>query len=299
MSEPSITSFENPDRHADASDIIRRHSTNPIDVRDAVLADLDLGFARQVLDLGCGFGFMAEALARRVAPQAQIIGIDACAANEAPFLARVAATGRTGRFVCRRIKAQLEGKIGWNGTPVDLDYVSLSGDMKLEASKGQFVKLDPGAAGKLLGLISLQGLPRRITLDFKDVFSEGFAFDSIAGRIDVKAGLMHTDRLQIDGPSARILMRGDVDLQNETQKLVVNIQPELGGTAALGVAIINPIAGAATLLAHKVLQNPLNQIFSFDYSITGKWDDPKVDKISTQRLGAQTASEGEKSDARP
>jgi uncharacterized protein YhdP len=82
-------------------------------------------------------------------------------------------------------------------------------------------------------------------------------------------------------------MRGDVDLQNETQKLVVNIQPELGGTAALGVALINPIAGAAALLAHKVLQNPLNQIFSFDYGITGKWDDPKVDKLSVQRLDAR------------
>ncbi|MCK6406936.1 MAG: TIGR02099 family protein [Rhodocyclaceae bacterium] len=196
-------------------------------------------------------------------------------------------------------KATLDGKLSWAGSPVNLDFPSLDGNMRIDAANGQFAKIDPGAAGKLLGLISLQGLPRRITLDFKDVFSEGFAFDSIAGRIDVKAGLMHTDRLQIDGPSARILMRGDVDLQNETQKLVVNIQPELGGTAALGVAIINPIAGAATLLAHKVLQNPLNQIFSFDYSITGKWDDPKVDKISTQRLGAQTASEGEKSDARP
>jgi len=122
MSEPSTTSFENPDRHADASDIIRRHSTNPTDVRDAVLADLDLGFARQVLDLGCGFGFMAEALARRVAPQAQIIGIDACAANEAPFLARVAATGRTGRFVCRRIKAQLD----WPDHSLDLIVASYS-----------------------------------------------------------------------------------------------------------------------------------------------------------------------------
>jgi uncharacterized protein YhdP len=29
----------------------------------------------------------------------------------------------------------------------------------------------------LLGVLSLQSLPRRLTLDFRDVFSEGFAFD--------------------------------------------------------------------------------------------------------------------------
>lgn len=190
--------------------------------------------------------------------------------------------------------ARLSGQLNWTGVPTSIDYPSLTGAMRVEASNGQFAKMDPGAAGKLLGLISLQGLPRRITLDFRDVFSDGFAFDSITGKTTVKAGIMHTDRLQIDGPSARVLMRGDVDLQNETTKLVVNIQPELGGTAALGVALVNPIAGAATLLAHKVFQSPLNHIFSFDYGISGKWDDPKVEKLSTQRLDTQTASDGEK-----
>ena len=175
--------------------------------------------------------------------------------------------------------AQMEAKVGWNGPPVDLDYATLSGEMKVDAARGQFLKLDPGA-GKLLGLISLQALPRRITLDFRDVFSEGFAFDTISGKLTVKNGLMRTDRLQIDGPAARVLMRGEADLDHETQRLEVNVQPDLGGSAALGVALVNPIAGVAALLAHKILQNPLNQIFGFDYLVTGKWDDPKVEKVS-------------------
>lgn len=184
--------------------------------------------------------------------------------------------------------AKLEGKVGWNGPPVGLDYATLSGEMKVEAARGQFAKLDPGA-GKLLGLISLQSLPRRITLDFRDVFSEGFAFDSIAGKFAIQNGLMRTDRLQIDGPAARVVMHGETDLQHETQHLSVNVQPDLGGTAALGVALINPLAGVATLLAHKILQNPLNQMFGFDYLVTGTWDDPKVEKLS--RPEAARASE--------
>lgn len=174
---------------------------------------------------------------------------------------------------------QFGGKIGWDGPPPSLDFASLSGELKLEASKGQFVKLDPGA-GKLLGLISLQSLPRRITLDFKDVFSEGLAFDSISSNLTVQNGTMHTERLQIDGPSAHVMMRGEVDLKHETQRLNVNVQPELGGTAALGVALVNPIAGVATWVAHKMLQNPLNHMFGFDYLVTGTWDDPKVEKLS-------------------
>ena len=171
------------------------------------------------------------------------------------------------------------GKIGWDGPPSSLDYASLSGELNLEANKGQFLKLDPGV-GKLLGLISLQSLPRRITLDFKDVFSEGLAFDSISSKLAVQNGLMRTERLQIDGPSVRVVMRGEVDLKHETQRLNVNVQPELGGTAALGVALVNPIAGVATWVAHKILQNPLNHMFGFDYLVTGTWDDPKVEKLS-------------------
>lgn len=175
--------------------------------------------------------------------------------------------------------AQLAGSLGWNGAPTDLDFATLSGEMKLDARRGQFIKLDPGAAGKLLALISLQGLPRRISLDFKDVFSDGLAFDSITSKLAVKNGVMSTDRLQIDGPSARVVMHGEVDLKRETQHLAVNVQPDLSSTAAIGVGLVNPLAGVATLLAQKVLQGPLNQIFGFDYLITGTWDDPKVEKL--------------------
>ena len=175
--------------------------------------------------------------------------------------------------------AHLDGNLAWAGSPVDFDYGTLSGDMKVEVSKGQFLKADPGV-GKLLGLLSLQGVVRRLTFDFNDVFGKGFAFDTVAAKAKVDNGVMHTDRLQIDGPAARVLMSGDVDLKRETQRLNVKIQPEMGGTAALGVGIVNPVAGVATWVAHKLLQNPLNQIFSYEYLITGTWDEPDVEKKS-------------------
>ncbi|MCL2830523.1 MAG: TIGR02099 family protein [Betaproteobacteria bacterium] len=173
--------------------------------------------------------------------------------------------------------ARLQGALRWNGVPVSIDFPSLSGSMRLEAQKGQFAKLDPGAA-RLLGLISLQALPRRISLDFGDIFSSGFAFDSINGDFALSGGLIHTDELVIKGPAALVRMYGNADLARETQDLTVDIQPELSTTAALGVALVNPIAGAVTLLANKVFQDPLNQIFAFSYHVTGAWDDPKVEK---------------------
>ena len=77
-----------------------------------------------------------------------------------------------------------------------------------------------------------------------------------------------------------VVMRGEVDLEKESQRLNVTVLPEMGGTAAIGIGLVNPVAGVATWVAHKVLQNPLNQMFGFDYLVTGSWDDPKVEKVS-------------------
>lgn len=176
--------------------------------------------------------------------------------------------------------AQLSGELDWRGAPTRLDYPSLSGKMQLDVGKGQFKKVDPGV-GRLLGVLSLQSLPRRITLDFRDVFSEGFAFDRISGSIEVASGVMHTDDLEIRGPAARIAMRGLADIGAETQDLRVLVQPTLAESVAIGAAagLINPVAGVVTYLAQKALNDPIEKLFAYEYGITGTWADPKVEKL--------------------
>ncbi|HTY98716.1 MAG TPA: YhdP family protein, partial [Rhodocyclaceae bacterium] len=169
--------------------------------------------------------------------------------------------------------ALLSGSLGWSGPPQAMDYPTLSGNLKLEAKKGQFKKMDPGV-GRLLGILSLQSLPRRLTLDFKDIFSEGFAFDSIGGQFAISRGVIETKDLQIQGPAARILMKGSVSLPQESQNLRVRVQPALGETLSVGLLIgAHPVAGAIGWIADKVLKDPLGQIFSYEYSVTGGWAD--------------------------
>ena len=122
MVDWSLSSFESPSWHAAVADIIRRRSTNRADVREVALDGLDLSFASAILDLGCGFGFMTEAVARRVAPDARIVGVDACSANEQPYLERVTGPSRVGRFIRRQIDKQLD----WPDDSFDLIVASYS-----------------------------------------------------------------------------------------------------------------------------------------------------------------------------
>lgn len=191
--------------------------------------------------------------------------------------------------VVRGGKATLSGRLDWQGAPTRIDYPTLGGSMKLRAEAGQFNKLEPGV-GRLLGILSLQSLPRRITLDFRDVFSEGFAFDGISGSIDVVRGVMRTEDLEIRGPAARVRMRGATDVQAETQDLRVAVQPTLSESVAIGAAagLLNPVAGVVTYLAQKALSDPIEKLFAYEYAITGSWDDPQVQRISaTQPAPAQ------------
>ncbi|HLX31078.1 MAG TPA: YhdP family protein [Casimicrobiaceae bacterium] len=205
-----------------------------------------------------------------------------------------------GRFgwpnAIRNAPTKIEGQVSWAGAPSDFDYPSLAGRLSLHAGAGQFTKLDPGAA-RLLGILSLQALPRRITLDFRDVFSEGFAFDSIAGNVRIDRGIMHSDDLHLAGPAAAVDISGDVDLGRETQKLGVRVQPSLStgfsaGAAALFIA--NPLVGAAvgagTLLAQKMLNNPFDRLFSFRYEVTGTFDDPAVVRVNGSAGDASAAA---------
>ncbi|WP_050468090.1 YhdP family protein [Herbaspirillum chlorophenolicum] len=175
-------------------------------------------------------------------------------------------------------KGKLDGDLSWKGLPYAMDVASLSGQLHMDVHSGQFLKVDPGAA-KLLGVLNLQALPRRLTLDFRDVFSEGFAFDNVVGTASVNKGIATTDNLKMTGVTASVLMNGSADIARETQDLHVVVIPEINlGTASVVAMAVNPVVGVGTLLAQLFLRNPVMKSLTFEYKVTGPWSDPIVVK---------------------
>ena len=185
--------------------------------------------------------------------------------------------------VLRGGKGKLEGNAQWIGLPFDIDIPSLSGQLQLTLASGQFLKVDPGAA-KLLGVLSMQSLPRRFTLDFRDVFSEGFAFDSIVGTAQIQQGIAKTDNLKMTSVNAAVLMEGSTDIAKESQDLHVAVIPDLNAGAAsvvYGLAV-NPVIGLGTFLAQLFFRDPLKRAFTYEYQITGPWANPVITKIENK-----------------
>lgn len=174
----------------------------------------------------------------------------------------------------------VQGNLDWRGRAEDFSKDRLGGALKVELKNGRFTQLDPGAA-KLLGILSLQALPRHIVLDFRDVFSTGFAFDSIRGDVMLDRGIGYLPDLYIQGPSAKIHMKGKIDLIHESQQLRLHIQPSLtGGVAVAGALLGGPVVGVGALIANKLLKDPFEQAASFEYLVSGGWGDPVVVKLA-------------------
>ena len=187
------------------------------------------------------------------------------------------------RGVVRKGKGKMEGQIGWIGSPLSPNYPSMSGQFNVNIESGQFLKADPGIA-KLLGVLSLQSLPRRLALDFRDVFTDGFAFDFVRGDVNIAQGIAATNNLQMKGVNAAVLMEGSANIAKETQDLKVLVVPEINaGTASLIAAVINPAIGLGTFLAQYFLRQPLIDAATQEFRIDGSWADPKVTKLERKR----------------
>lgn len=187
-------------------------------------------------------------------------------------------------------KGQLTGQVNWLGSPLEPDPLTMSGDIKVQINSGQFLKADPGMA-KLLGVLSLQSLPRRLTLDFRDLFQQGFAFDAIDGDVKVTQGVAATRNLRMRGVQAIVLMEGQADLAQETQSLHVFVVPQINAEAAsLAYAAINPVIGIGTFIAQYLLRKQVADASTQEFMITGSWADPHVEKLERKPKPAEVTT---------
>lgn len=188
--------------------------------------------------------------------------------------------------ILRNGKGKMNGEINWKGLPFSFDMASLSGDLNVDLKTAQFLKIDPSAA-KLLGVLSLQSLPRRLLLDFRDVFSEGFAFDSVAAHADISRGILKTDSFKMKSVSAAVAIEGTADLVKETTNLHVVLLPDVNlGAASVAYLLVNPVIGVGSFLAQLFFRAPLTRALTREYQITGPWNDPVINQLERKSGGS-------------
>ncbi|EKD72428.1 MAG: hypothetical protein ACD_45C00678G0001 [uncultured bacterium] len=169
----------------------------------------------------------------------------------------------------------------WPGAPYRPSLPGLSGKVSLNLGEGRIINLSDSAdakmgLGRILNVLSLQSLPRRLSLNFSDLFEQGYSFDSMKGDFTLKNGNADTQNTRLNGPIASIEMFGRIGLAAKDFDMKLRVAAHV--TASLpvvaAIATANPIAGIAAWVVDKVVSPEVSKIATYEYSITGTWDKP-------------------------
>ncbi len=175
---------------------------------------------------------------------------------------------------------ELDGR--WPGSPLDLSLARTDGGLDLVITDGVIPEASPGA-GRLLGLVSLNSIPRRLRLDFSDVFGEGLSFDRVAGHFALAGGVATTEDMRIDAPAAEVRMRGRTDLENKTYDQVLIVRPGVGSALpVIGALAGGPVGAAAGAALQQIFSRPLSGISEVRYSVTGDWAQPVIEPVAVK-----------------
>ena len=172
----------------------------------------------------------------------------------------------------------------WPYIPSSDGVFDANGTVKVNIEDGQITAIDP-IAGKVLGLLSIAELPKRLVLDFSDIFKKGLSFNRLSGEFQFKQGSAYTCNLAMEGTSVDILLVGVTDMIGETYDQLAMVRPLLSDALPMGGAVFGgPGVAAAVYLFTKLLRKPLKNIGVSYYSIGGTWDNPTIEKIPAQEI---------------
>jgi uncharacterized protein YhdP len=176
--------------------------------------------------------------------------------------------------------ARFETDLAWQGGLIPDILAQAEGTARLQLGSGSLTEVKPGA-GRVFGLLSVQALPRRLMLDFRDVFKKGFFFDEFGGDFKIANGRAETDNLKMKGRAADIGIIGAVDLVGRQYDQTAVVSAQIGNTLpVVGAIAAGPIIGGGLFVLKEILKEPLREAGQVQYRITGPWEDPIVAKVT-------------------
>lgn len=177
--------------------------------------------------------------------------------------------------------------LSWAGAPYNPDFAQINGTLSLLFTNGEIANAGSGLTmglGQLLTLTSWQSLARRVHLDFSDLTTQNFSFDTLKGDFTLSNGNAVTKNMSLDGPVAHVNVSGRIGLAAEDYNLQVGVTPHLSSNLSLlaGFAagpVVGVVTSAAALIAGKVFSSQINSLSVDNYNITGSWAKPSVQRV--------------------
>ena len=160
------------------------------------------------------------------------------------------------------------------GAPSEFAVDRLTGVMHFLSIDGRLTQIEPGVTGHVFGLLTITSLPRRLLLDFGDLFREGLGYDRIEGSFAIENGNAYTSDLYVESDTARIEVVGRTGLARRDYDQIVTVIPKISSTLPLV-----PIWIAQKIADH----NLFDKAFAYQYTIEGTWNEPDIELVRAEK----------------
>ena len=177
----------------------------------------------------------------------------------------------------KKAKIKLFGS--WQGGPQCFDLRTVTGRLKARLDDGVIKDVEPGFA-RLLGLLSINSIIKRLSLDLSDVTSKGLAYSIIQTDAKVEKGQLKLKNLQFKAPSVQAKLWGRVDLVHKKYHLKADVTPAVGSSLATIAAIVGAVNPVTAILTFTLLKNipQINEdLVTYQYKIHSSWDNPIIE----------------------
>ncbi len=176
----------------------------------------------------------------------------------------------------------------WPDSPLNLTLSTVSGNVALSINQGRIINLSRQAESKLgfgrvLNMLSLQALPRRLTLDFSDVIQQGLIFDTMVGDCELTDGNAIIKKFKIEGELAHVTATGVLGLKTQTYDINLNVMPHISTTlpiTATAAILGGPVGGMVGLIADNLLSPVTKKVtrkaVNYNYRVAGSWEEPNI-----------------------
>jgi len=176
-------------------------------------------------------------------------------------------------------RTELTASLTWKGSPVNMQFRNLKGDVKVSSEKGRFLNSTRSTdLMRVINVFNFSTWARRLQLDFSDLYKKGVSYDKVTARIQLDHGKVSFNKpVVMESPSSRFVLQGNIDSINNRIDADLSVTLPVSNNAAWITALAGGLPAAAGVWAvSKIFQSQIDNLSSVSYTISGELDDPEI-----------------------
>ena len=180
--------------------------------------------------------------------------------------------------IIRDSGGKLDFTLHWQGGPHEFAFEHLNGDVNTKIDDGYLAEVSDKA--RIFSVLSLDSLVRKLTLDFRDIFSDGMFYSDIKGDYHIKDGVLYTDNTRMNGTAGNLYIKGNTNFVSDVLDYKMTYKPNLTSSLPVlaWIATLNPVVFLAGVAIDQVITSQVVSEFTFE--LTGSVNEPDFKEVN-------------------